>query len=241
MAEDPHNKPVTGYPAAQPTYPAAQPSATAYPYPAQAPYYINYQTYPPQQRNTFFRRLLISAIALFIIIGGITFIIWLVLRPRLPDFSISSASVSPLNTSSSSQLTANWDLTFSVRNPNKKMNIYYDRIVASVVYGQDVLSVTTLQPFYQAKRNLTTVRARMVVDSFYVGDKVMRNIAAERSLGAVNFNFRLVAWVRFRSGAWRTRRHLMRVFCEDVKIAYSNATALGTLFGTGPRQCDVDL
>ncbi|XP_077240058.1 NDR1/HIN1-like protein 26 [Tasmannia lanceolata] len=245
MAGNPQNKPVTGYPAPHPPYPSG-PTATAYPYPAPPPYYQNHPLYPPpppynSNRNLILRRLITIAVSIFIIIIAITFIFWLILRPTLPDFSITSASVSPINTSSSSQLTANWDLTFSVRNPNKKMNIYYDQIDASVFYGSDFISLTSLPPFYQSKENITTVRARLAADSAYIGDGVVSDIAGERSHGAVSFNFKVIAWVRFRSGAWRTRKRILKVFCDDVKIAYANATAFGTLFATPPRQCEVDL
>ncbi|XP_058109094.1 NDR1/HIN1-like protein 10 [Magnolia sinica] len=246
MANDHQHKPVTGYPAAQSSYPPHI-SGTAYPYPAPppAPYYPTnpYPPPPPQydpRRALFLRRLIAAAIAVFIIIGAIIFIFWLVLRPRLPEFTVRSVSVSRFNISSS-QLTANWDISLSALNTNTKMAIYYDRVEASVFYGSDLLSETTLAPFYQGKRNLTTVRATLAAVSEYVRDGVVRDLSEDRARrGSVNFHVKLLAWVRFRSGAWRTRRHLLRVFCEDVRVGLPSAARVGTLVGQ-PRECEVDL
>uniref|UniRef100_A0A6V7QWL2 Late embryogenesis abundant protein LEA-2 subgroup domain-containing protein n=1 Tax=Ananas comosus var. bracteatus TaxID=296719 RepID=A0A6V7QWL2_ANACO len=164
-----------------------------------------------------------------------TLILWLVLRPRLPQFSVSSASVSSFNLSSSSQqLSADFDVTLTVRNPNKKMGVQYDGVRAAVVYGGETISETSLPPFYQSKGNVTTVHARLVAAGEYVGGDVTNGINSDRSHGngAVRFQFRVLSWAVFNSGGWRTRRHVMRVYCEDVSIGFNNSTAsLGSLLG----------
>ncbi|XP_077249396.1 NDR1/HIN1-like protein 10 [Tasmannia lanceolata] len=179
--------------------------------------------------------------SILIAVGLIVLLVLLILPFKLPDFSISSASVSLINASSSSQLTANWNLTFSVQNRNKMTGIYYDQINASVFYGSDFIAVTSLPPFHQDKHDLTTVQARLAANSMYLGDQVIADINAERSRDAVNFNFKLISWVQFRLIPRRGRKRLLSVFCDDVTIAYANATAFGTLFTTHPRQCQVDL
>lgn len=235
-------KPATGYPAAQPSYPNG-PTATAYPYPqpapAPAPYYPN--PYPPfnPRRSTFLRRAIAAAIAVLIIIGAVSFILWLVLRPRLPQFSVTSVSVTSFNLSSSS-LTANWDVVLSVRNPNKKMTVEYGSAEAAVTYDSKTLASTTLSPFSQGKRNQTTVSARLAAAGSYVGEGTASQLTADRARGSVVFRVKLFAWVRFRSGAWRTRSHFMRVWCRHVPVALSSAQSQGSLSGA-PRECEVDL
>ncbi|XP_043691529.1 NDR1/HIN1-like protein 10 [Telopea speciosissima] len=249
------SKPVTGYPAGYP--PAAASSyhstggypntnaGTAYPYaappPGPGPYYnpSSYGYDQQRRRATFLRRLIIIAIALVVIIGCITFITWLVLRPRVPEFQLDSASVSSFNVSSS-DLTANWDLAFTVRNPNKKLIVFYDSFDGYVFYGRAQLAETSLPPFYQGKRNQTTVQAKFAAASTYVNDYVASSIAADRSQGAVSFNVRLVTWVRFKSGLWRTRRHWMSVLCRNVRVSFSSNSRVGSLSG-GSRECDVYL
>eukprot|EP00262_Sarcandra_glabra_P012713 TRINITY_DN3333_c0_g1_i1.p1 TRINITY_DN3333_c0_g1~~TRINITY_DN3333_c0_g1_i1.p1 ORF type:complete len:248 (+),score=-9.61 TRINITY_DN3333_c0_g1_i1:137-880(+) len=245
---DPTKPVVTGYPAAHPnSHPPAQTiqsTGTAYPYPApppapyyQTPHYPPYYAQPSPYSN-FLRRLIFAAIVVFLLIGTVTFILWLVLRPHVPEFSIKSASVSSFNLSSS-ELAANWNIEISAVNPNKKLGISYDNVDASVLYGSDALARTMLPPFYQGKMNATTVTARLAVVSSYVQDEQARRLVSERNTGSVGFNVRLRSWVRFRSGAWRTRRHPMTVYCKNVKIGISTA-GNGTLVGI-TKGCQVDM
>ncbi|XP_008784106.2 NDR1/HIN1-like protein 10 [Phoenix dactylifera] len=239
---------------------AAYPTAgTAYPYAAPPPHAALYYSShypngsappaapygPPARPHTrFLSRLLAVAVAFFLLMGLATLILWLVLRPRLPAFAVSSASVSAFNLSTSQQvLSSDFDLSLSVRNPNHKMGIYYDSVAAAVFYGSDAITETSLPPFYQGKGNATTVRARLVAAAAYVDADVAKGISSDRGPGdgVVNFHVRVLAWVRFRAGAWRTRRHVMRVYCDDVPIGFKNGTAtVGSLVGS-PKQCEVDL
>ncbi|XP_010248447.1 PREDICTED: NDR1/HIN1-Like protein 3-like [Nelumbo nucifera] len=257
--EDP-NKPVTGYPPgyhqgqssynsngyppAQSSYSAASTATgTSYPYTAPLPaaYYNTNPYYTPpydQRRTTFFRRFIAAIIAVFLIIGAITFIVWLVLHPHVPEFRVDSVSVSSLNINNS-QVTGNWDVGFTVRNPNKKMSVHYDNMFSTLFYRRQSLSDTSLPPLSQGKKNETTVRARFAASSGYIGDAASA-LASDRSSGSVSFNVNIGAWVWFKAGAWRTRRHLLRVFCEDLKVGFSSNTQTGVLSG-GPKNCEVDL
>ena len=75
-----------------------------------------------------------------------------------------------INVTSSAELTVTWNFTLFVRNSNTKLNLYYDRLKASVSYGRDdILSTTLLQPFFQPKRNETRVLVWLSVVDEYVG------------------------------------------------------------------------
>ncbi|XP_068663375.1 NDR1/HIN1-like protein 10 [Aristolochia californica] len=244
-SNDDNNKapPVTGYPAAQSSY-APYPPYHAHPYTAPPPYPSYPYPPPPQQpyaqslrRTSLFRRLVAVFIAACVIFGAVTLIVWLVLRPRVPKFSVTAASVTPFNLSGV-QLTASWDLTFAVDNPNKKMNIYYDSLKASVFYDDELLAENALAPFFMGKRNSTTLRARLASVSGYVDAGAAKEMTAEMGKGQVKFDAAVMAWVRFRAGDWWTRRRILRVFCEDVTIAFSSPSGPGVLSGK-PTVCDV--
>ncbi|WOL15542.1 hypothetical protein Cni_G24323 [Canna indica] len=258
-ASDP--KPIaTGYPApaAGAAYPYHAPPPPSYyhngaPPPPQPHYYPPaYAAAPPPPRynTTFLRRLLLVAVSFFILLGLIVLIIWLVLRPRLPEVSVSSFSISGFNLSASQpqspQLSGNFDLNLTVHNPNGKMGIYYDRVTAAVLYGSDTLSETFLAPFYQWKGETTALPARLVAAGEYVDSDVVKGINSERGRGdgAVSFHVRVLAWVRFRSGAWRTRWHVLRIYCDNVPIGFRNgstAATTGSLVGSTPKKCVSDL
>ncbi|KAB2627711.1 protein YLS9-like [Pyrus ussuriensis x Pyrus communis] len=60
-------------------------------------------------------------VAVFTIMSIIFFISWLAFLPQLPKFQIESANVSLLN-ATGSELTAIWDFTLLIANPNHKLN-----------------------------------------------------------------------------------------------------------------------
>ncbi|XP_016466745.1 NDR1/HIN1-like protein 10 [Nicotiana tabacum] len=256
---DPNRPPVTGYPAAAPPNPngyggygsSAQPPppGTAYPYAAPPPssttYYNNnpyYQQSIPYavQRATFLRRIIAIAIAAMVITGTFVFIVWLILRPRLPEFRVDSLSVSNLNLSNS-LISANWDLRFTVRNPNKKLTLYYDDVAAAVFYDSASLSDTTVPPFFQDKRAETAQKASFATSGSYVENRAFDGMNKERARSsAIGFDVRMVARVRFKAGSWRARRRFIRVYCKDLSVGVGPNKSSGNLLG-GPRQCRVGL
>jgi hypothetical protein len=245
-----HDKTVIGYPAQSSQVAAGYPAApTAYPYAVKPPSYTRlYQRRvgPTGSRSvsSFFCRLIMAAAALFAILGVVFFITWLVLKPQLPEFRVDSASVSPLNLTGS-ELTATWNLTLLVRNPNTKLRIYYESVEASLVYGNGpdglLLGTTTLAPFFQGKKNETRIRVGLSVVGEYVGEDVVTKISGERARGSVGFGVRVFAWVRFRTGSWwRSRQCLLRVYCDQVQIGFGANNGSGSLTGQ-PGACEVDL
>lgn len=230
------NHVAAGYPAARTAYQCAVPPPSSYP---QA-----YRTVGPRHsgsRPSFLCRLIAAATVLFAILGLIFLITWLVLKPRLPEFRVDSVSASLLNTTRS-QLTAAWNITLVVRNPNTKLNIYYDRLQASVVYRDgSLISTMPLPPFFQPKRNETRVRFQLGVVGQYVGEEVATEISDERAGGSVGFGVTVFAWMRFRTGSWwRTSQCLLRVYCDRVQIGFDPSKASGSLTSQ-PGSCEVDL
>ncbi|KVI08056.1 NDR1/HIN1-like protein 10 [Cynara cardunculus var. scolymus] len=242
------SRPVTGYPAppASNGYPTTAP--TAYPYVAQprpnqgsyfnvsGPYYSD--PYATQQRATFIRRIFAIIIACVIIIGTIVFIMWLVLRPQVPQFRVDSLTLSNFNLSSNSLISGNWDARLTVRNPNSKIVLYYDHIEAAVFYKSESISETTVPPFVQGKKNETAVRATFASLSAYVEDR--NGINDERARGTVYFNLRMVARVRFKAGAWWARRRILKIYCPSLPVGVSANSSAGSLDG-GSKNCRVGL
>lgn len=238
------SRPVTGYPAPPYAHPYPQSAAAAannngqpngaYPYPV-------YQRGPYDAYNAraaFIRRFVVAMVFLFAIIGSLLLMIWLILRPKIPDFRVDSLAVTNLNVSSSRQsLTGTWSVGFDAYNPNKKMTIEYDEIVASVFYGSGFISETRVPPFKQGKRFRSTVNATFSAADSFVDDRVASGINADRARGTVSFSVKVLARVQFRKGGWRLRRRLLRVLCRDVPVTISN-NGSGKMTGGG-RDCSV--
>ncbi|KAG9153562.1 hypothetical protein Leryth_008504 [Lithospermum erythrorhizon] len=250
------NEPVTSYPAPnqnQPTFSRQPPpsSATIYPYvipPGLSYAYYNqqssqqhdsYNNNPP--RSIFLRPAFSIIIGTIMITMFIVFIIWLVLRPKLPVFHVISFSISaPFNLTNNS-LSTSWDIGLIARNPNAKITLYYDDVQAGVFYRGGSLADTYLSPFVQGRKNESRIKASFAASQTFVyGDDVAGMKAEQgRGEGNVAFNVRLVADLRFKAGIWRARRRLLKVYCGDLVVFVGgNGSRSNGLVG-GPKQCTV--
>ncbi|XP_022986421.1 uncharacterized protein At1g08160 [Cucurbita maxima] len=243
------SRPVTGYPAypnGRPPPSNSQPHGQAYPY-AAPPYsypthYANpYDSTHQNARLSFLRAIIAGIIVVFIITAIILFIIWLVLRPQLPEFRVDSFQVTNFSAASQS-LSALWFVGLSVFNPNKKMTISYDIVEPTVFYKNEFLSQTRVPPFTQDKRTQTAVNATLSALNAYIETSSVNEINDDRRRGTVQFNVVVSARVGFRAGWWRTRRRLLRVLCEDLSVGLSssNSSTSGKLMGE-PRACRVGI
>ncbi|KAL9228618.1 hypothetical protein vseg_004174 [Gypsophila vaccaria] len=239
---DPTRPPATGYPA-QPTngYPQPPPPQQQQPSSYYYPNYNQQQYYhappPPAPHAVFFRRFMSALIATFIIIGVILFIVWLVLRPRVPVFTVDSLTLASLNlTAPSSEISATWTVHLSVSNPNTKLHVYYDKIIARIFYKSSFITQNQLPPFDQPTKNLTAVTAQLVASSAYVAPDVVKDFNGDRGRGSVKFDVQMIALVRFKSGGWRARTRYLRVLCDDLPVAVTSNGSNGTLTG-GSKRC----
>ncbi|GKV50596.1 hypothetical protein SLEP1_g57299 [Rubroshorea leprosula] len=77
---------------------------------------------------SFLIKLIVTAV---VILGLAALIFWLIFRPNIVKFHVTDASLTQFNLTSDNNLHYNLALNITVRNPNKKIGIYYDRIEAN--------------------------------------------------------------------------------------------------------------
>ncbi|XP_024016037.1 NDR1/HIN1-like protein 10 [Eutrema salsugineum] len=238
MNQDPNPRPATGYPYPYPyPNPPHQPNGypppnagTAYPYQNHNPYFAT----EPNPRAILLRRLFIAILVFLLILGLISFIFILVVRPQLPVVFINSLSVSNFNVSNN-QVTGNWDLQLQFRNPNSKMALHYDSVFCTLYYGRESLSDTRLQPFDQGTEDQTPINATLAVSGTYVDGKLADSIGKERaSKGNVEFNLRVFSTVTSRYGVYRRRRYVT-MYCDDVAVGVPANSSSGKMIGPAKR------
>ncbi|CAI0544056.1 unnamed protein product [Linum tenue] len=243
-------EPATGYPVPpnqqRPNgYPP--PTGTAYPYQAPPqpsnPYYYNNPSNGQgpiytQGRPALYRRLIMVFIVITVIFFTALFISWIVIRPRVPEFRLTNFTLSGFN-SSGHQLSGTWAARFEVYNPNKKMDIEYDVIQASVLYQKVFLTENRLQPFVQVHKNLTVMETQFSIINTFVDQSVTDAVDEERRKhGSVTFNLKVVAGVGFKYGKLRARRRLLKVYCFDLNMRLAGNGGSGNLTGA-PKRCIV--
>ncbi|KAF8664759.1 hypothetical protein HU200_054481 [Digitaria exilis] len=208
-----------------------------YPYPP-PPHHHHYAPHPPPP--TCMRRLLAAIVGAFLLLGAATFIVWLLLRPRAPAFSLASLALSRVAYSpSNSSLSASFDAVLLAANPNSKLSVTYFSPLASVSFApSSPIAVASLAPFSQGPGNDTRLAFRLVVDNAYVGPDDAAPLKTGDG-GAVDVQVRLMAVAVFDRGGWRTRRRVMRVMCDGVQVVFRGKNSTEAAFNGPPKRCDV--
>ncbi|KAK7269980.1 hypothetical protein RIF29_22810 [Crotalaria pallida] len=156
-------------------------------------------------------------LSLLFILGLITFILWLSLRPHRPRFFIQDFSIPGLAQDSGFQ---NAQITFNVsaRNSNQAIGVYYESMGCAVVYGgQKIGSMPLLFPFYQEPKNTTVVDGVFSGATLTVSSERWAEIQGDRARGSVVFSLELTSVITFHISTWHSKRHRMHASC-DVRV-----------------------
>ncbi|CAK8544140.1 unnamed protein product [Lathyrus sativus] len=230
----PQNPPPGGYPVDVPYPYAAPPPPSSYPT-TTAFYQQPTTTFTYHQPSTRVKSILCGFIFVITVILGITILIgYFNLKPRAPEFRVDSASLTSFNINASG-LTAKWDFTLTVSNPNKKIDFSYEAIAAGVFYDGEndlgLLASTRLAPFRQPTQSKTSFQVEFAVVNEFLDNRVANGIAGGRVRGVVNFALAVNAVIKL-SGWLHPGNHKFKVACEPLNFAISsldNNNATGQL------------
>ncbi|KAK7396749.1 hypothetical protein VNO78_17907 [Psophocarpus tetragonolobus] len=182
-------------------------------------------------------------IALIVLVGLAALIFWLVVQPRSFKFYVTEAELTQFEyDTNSNTLHYNMVLNFTVRNPNKKLSIYYDKVEALAFYedarfsNYDVITHTNSFRQYKKSTNLMT--------AVFSGNRVLpldneqiSELNQDKSDGVYDIYVKLYFRIRFRLGDVKSRRFKPKVEC-DLKVPFSNNSTVTVFQAT---KCDVDV
>ncbi|XP_010415112.1 PREDICTED: NDR1/HIN1-Like protein 3-like [Camelina sativa] len=99
---------------------------------------------------------------LVVVVGATIGILYLVFKPKLPDYSIDRLQLTRFALNQDSSLTTAFNVTITAKNPNEKIGIYYeDGSKITVWYLEHQLSNGSLPKFYQGHENTTVIYVEM--------------------------------------------------------------------------------
>jgi hypothetical protein len=155
------------------------------------------------------------------------------LDPRTPRFGVDLASINSLNINGS-KLTAEWDITIFVSNPNYDAHpVSYDTVSIGVNYSnknnQSLLATILLNPFSQGGRYHNDNNNKRVQFNMDVNNDVVTNIADSCSRGAVDFGIVVSTSFKYKGmyDHFRKVRDL-KVVCEPLSFITSEGHLNGT-------------
>ncbi|KAH7529492.1 hypothetical protein FEM48_Zijuj05G0189700 [Ziziphus jujuba var. spinosa] len=145
-------------------------------------------------------------VLLLIIIGATIGILYLVFKPKLPNYSIDSLRISDLRLNFDMTLYAKFDVKITANNPNKKIGIYYEtggRL--SVWYTNTQLCQGSLPNFYQGHQNKTVLNVALTGQT-ESGNTLMRALQDQQQTGRIPLDLKVDAPVAIKLGRLKLRK-----------------------------------
>lgn len=144
-------------------------------------------------------------LALVLALGITAGVLYLVLRPKVPSYTVEGVSVRGFNLSSPQALSPEFDVAVKAENPNGRIGIDY-RDGGSVVVSHSGVDLCSgaWPAFYQGSKNATVFRAALRGSGVRLGGAQRGALAAELRRRAVPLEVGLRVPVRVRIGAATT-------------------------------------
>ncbi|KAF5737846.1 protein YLS9-like [Tripterygium wilfordii] len=159
---------------------------------------------PKKRRSCCFKCFcwIFSILLLLIVLIGITVgILYLVFRPKLPDYSIDRLQITQFNLTNNNSLYATFDVTITATNPNKKIGIYYEGgSHIRVLYIDTTLCEGSLPKFYQGHKNTTVLNVPLTGQTQNATDLFSSLQQQQQQTGTVPLKIRVKQPVRIKLG-----------------------------------------
>ena len=175
---------------------------------------------PPRRRKSgcckccvWFTFIFIAIILLAAIAGGVFYLLY---RPRLPSFSVSSLQFSTLNVTADNSLTSRLDITVTAINPNKKVVFSYDDISISASTGWIGLGDGSFPGFVHEAKNTTVLK----ITAASSAQKLDSAAAADlKKKSALPLEIEMETRAGVRLGSLKTKKMGFRVSCSGIDVA----------------------
>ncbi|XP_073290673.1 NDR1/HIN1-like protein 1 [Primulina huaijiensis] len=183
-----------------------------------------------QYRKKLCRRLLASLLGFIVLALFLILLIYLILRPTKPHFILQDATVYAFNLSAANLLTTSLQVTFSSRNPNERIGIYYDKIEAYASYHSQQITPPKLLPSsYQGHKDTTVWSSNLNGNSVPVAPYLAAALKQDRLTGTELINVRVEGRIRWKVGTFISGKYHLHVNCPAYVNfdSNSNGVAMG--------------
>ncbi|KAL3845053.1 hypothetical protein ACJIZ3_002456 [Penstemon smallii] len=175
-------------------------------------------TKPPRRKSSCCKKCFcwtLSLILLIIIILGIlAAIVYFVIQPKIPNYSIDSMRITQFNLGTDNSLSATFNVNITARNPNTKIGIYYeDGSHLSVWYVGTRLCEGSLPEFYQGHRT-TTMLSLMLAGQTQDAVGLLQSLLVDQQSGSIPLNLQARVPVRLKVGGLKLMKWKFLVRCN---------------------------
>lgn len=187
------------------------------------------------------RAVCFGLLALVLLAGVTALVLYLVYRPSKPRFAVVGAAIYELNATSApvSAVSASMQVAVTIRNPNSRSAISYDRLVAYVTHrSQAITPPTPLPPLEQEKDSTVAMSPVLGGGPVPVSPEAAAGLAAAEAYGVVALRLVVAGQIRYRPGPFHSTRVGMFVRC-DLLVGHRRGV-YGQVPLLGGADCSVD-
>ncbi|KAH6813591.1 Late embryogenesis abundant hydroxyproline-rich glycoprotein family [Perilla frutescens var. frutescens] len=167
--------------------------------------------------HKFNKKLLFSLSTVLLSLVSLIFLVWLILHPTKPQFSLKEADINQLNLSGPSLLNSSIQITLQSDNPNKKVGIYYDEFLLYASYkGQKITPETAISPFYQGHEETNLLSASLIGFQQPVAPSFAYEVQRDQGTGRMALSFKVMGKLRWKVGTWVSGRYRFIVNCITI-------------------------
>ncbi|CAL9110756.1 unnamed protein product, partial [Musa textilis] len=176
--------------------------------------------------------------ALLFLLAVVADILYLVFRPRVPQYSIDALSIASFNLCAASVSPA-FDATVRAENPNKKVGIFYGDGSDVTVASDGVTLCTGAWPaFYQSPGNVTVFVAALKGSAIRLSSAARQALVTAETQRQVPLEIDVKVPVRIKFGAVTSWTITVKLKCdvtvtgltENAKIVFKNCRVKVKLF-----------
>ncbi|XP_075509539.1 NDR1/HIN1-like protein 1 [Primulina tabacum] len=187
------------------------------------------------RRKKFFQRCCATVLIIIFIILLTILIVWAVLQPKKPRFTLQDATIFSLNVSAPNIISTTIQVTVSSRNPNSKIGIYYDRMYIYATYNsQQITYFTTIPAVYQGHKDVNVWSPFIYGTNVPVAPYNGPGLTTALDNGAVTMVIKLEGRVKWKVGSFTTGRYHLHVSCR-ANILTGKSKNTGLIIGTAVK------
>lgn len=156
---------------------------------------------------------------LVVLLGIAAGVLYLVFRPKAPDYTVDRISVKGMNltslSASAAAISPEFDVAVRADNPNKKIGIYYEKDSSVQVFYKDVrLCNGALPAFYQPSNNVTVFQTALKGSDIELRSTDLNALVDAENKRKVPITLKLRAPVKIKVGSVKTWKITVKVDCD---------------------------
>ncbi|KAL4590623.1 hypothetical protein LXL04_003560 [Taraxacum kok-saghyz] len=155
-------------------------------------------------------------ITLLIILAAIIGILYLVFKPKIPNYSVDRLTISQLTVNLDLSLYARFNIQITATNPNKKIGIFYQKgSHLSVWYMNTNLCQGSLPVFYQGHQNKTVLNVALSGQNQY-GRTLLAALQEQQQTGRIPLDLKVDVPVKIKLGKLKLKK--VRIFGKCMLV-----------------------